>query len=252
MQIYLLPVLRDNYIFLLTDQSSGTAAVVDPAEAAPVLSKLQELRLDLVAIFNTHHHQDHVGGNRDLLKAYPHAQVYGSVQDLGRIPGQTVGLEAGKQVQFASQSAKVYFVPGHTRGHIAYYFQDSGDLFCGDTLFAGGCGRLFEGTPAQMVHSLDQLRHLPESTRVWCAHEYTLNNLRFALSIDGQNLDLRERLERTEQMRQRQEQTVPSTIAVERATNPFLRWDDTSLQKHAGSQNPIAVFTHIRAAKDHF
>ncbi|MEO0406651.1 MAG: hydroxyacylglutathione hydrolase, partial [Cyanobacteria bacterium P01_A01_bin.135] len=168
MEIYRLPALSDNYIFLLHDPQQAIAAVVDPAEAAPVLLALRSLNAQLVAIFNTHHHGDHVGGNIALLKQYPAAVVYGSARDRGRIPGQQVYLADGDRVSFAGRSAQVYFVPGHTKAHIAYYFPPAGTesreghLFCGDTLFAGGCGRLFEGTPAQMVDSLSKLRSLPE------------------------------------------------------------------------------------------
>ncbi|MCY7277294.1 MAG: hydroxyacylglutathione hydrolase, partial [Phormidesmis sp. CAN_BIN44] len=169
MDIYRISALSDNYIFLLHDPSSQIAAVVDPAEPQPVLQKLQELGVQLVAIFNTHHHGDHVGGNRDLLHYFPEAIVYGGEHDRGRIPGQTVFLKDGDQVKFGDRTAEILFVPGHTRAHIAYYFaptiaDEPGELFCGDTLFSGGCGRLFEGTPAQMVDSLSKLRALPDST----------------------------------------------------------------------------------------
>ena len=195
MQIHRLSAWSDNYIFLL--HAGESAAVVDPTEAQPVLDALNDLGANLVAIFNTHHHGDHVGGNQTLLAHYPDATVYGSSTDRGRIPGQTVFLKGGDSVTFAGRTADVFFVPGHTRGHIAYYFspteEQPGELFCGDTLFAGGCGRLFEGTPTQMVESLSQLRQLPNNTRVWCAHEYTLSNLKFAVTVDGQNQELQER-----------------------------------------------------------
>ncbi|MFS8775778.1 hydroxyacylglutathione hydrolase [Synechococcus sp. W65.1] len=252
MRILQLPALRDNYIYLLYDPETATAAVVDPAVAEPVLDKLAELGAELVAIFNTHHHHDHVGGNRQLLERYPRAAVYGSQADRGRIPGQTVELRAGETVEFAGRQATVLLVPGHTRGHVAYYFPESGDLFCGDTLFAGGCGRLFEGTPEQMVGSLDQLRQLPEATRVWCAHEYTLNNLRFALTVDGDNPDLQARYQQVAALRQAGSPTVPSTIGEERRTNPFLRWDQPALQAATGVLDPVQVFARLRGMKDQF
>jgi hydroxyacylglutathione hydrolase len=252
MRILQLPVLRDNYVYLLHDPDTATAAVVDPAMAEPVLEKLAELQAELVAILNTHHHHDHVGGNPQLLARYPQAAVYASGVDRGRIPGQTVELKAGETVQFGGRLATVLFVPGHTRGHIAYYFPESGDLFCGDTLFAGGCGRLFEGTPQQMLGSLDQLRQLPEPTRVWCAHEYTLNNLKFALTVDGDNPDLQARYRAVETLRQAGSPTVPSTIGEERLTNPFLRWDQPALQAAAGIQAPDRVLARIRGMKDQF
>jgi hydroxyacylglutathione hydrolase len=250
MQIHRLPVLSDNYIFLLEDGKQ--AAVVDPAEATPVLEALKRLNLELIAIFNTHHHGDHVGGNRDLLRAFPNAAVYASEADQGRIPGQTISLKAGDRFHFADEPVEILFIPGHTSGHIAYYFPQSGHVFCGDTLFAGGCGRLFEGTPAQMVHSLQQLKDLPATTQVWCAHEYTLGNLRFAVSVEPQNRALQERYVAVQAARQNGEPTIPTTIGLEIATNPLLRWEATSLRTLAHSHDAVEVFAHIRSLKDKF
>ncbi len=257
MQVTLLPVLSDNYIFLLTDLSQKIAAVVDPALAEPVLRKLQEMGASLVTIFNTHHHSDHVGGNEELIKHFPNVRVYGGAEDKGRIPGQQVFLEEGELVEFAGRVGEVFFVPGHTRAHIAYYFSpttpgETGDLFCGDTLFAGGCGRLFEGTPAQMLNSLSKLRALPDNTRVWCAHEYTLGNLQFALTIDGNNPDLQARFADVKAVRSRSEVTIPSLLGVEKRTNPFLRWEQPALQSAANSQESVQTFARIRAMKDRF
>ena len=262
MHIHRLPVLSDNYIFILHDATTQTAAVVDPAEARPVLSWLKTHNTTLMAIFNTHHHGDHVGGNRQLLQAFPNAVVYGGKEDEGRIPGQQFFLDDGDRVSFGDRTAQVYFVPGHTRGHIAYYFPpvnrsvsedyEPGDLFCGDTLFAGGCGRLFEGTPAQMVESLGKLRSLPDSTRVWCAHEYTLNNLKFALTVDAENPQLQERWVSVKRDRQNHIPTVPSTIGVEKQTNPFLRWDQPALQTRTGHTDPARTFGKLRGMKDLF
>lgn len=257
MKIHRIPVLSDNYIFLLVSVETGTAAVVDPAVAEPVLQLLQELKLDLVAIFNTHHHRDHVGGNAQLLHQFPQAIAYGGAEDRGRIPGQQVFLKEGDRVSFANREAQVLFVPGHTKAHIAYYFpplepNEIGELFCGDTLFAGSCGRLFEGTPAQMVDSLSKIRALPDSTRVWCAHEYTLGNLRFAVTVEENNKELQARLERVKAMRQRSEATIPSLLGEEKATNPFLRWDRLELQARVKSQNPIQTFGRLRGMKDVF
>jgi hydroxyacylglutathione hydrolase len=257
MDIYRLPALSDNYIFLLHDPTHQTAAVVDPAVTAPVLQQLQILGATLTAIFNTHHHGDHVGANQQLLHHFPQATVYGGAADRGRIPGQQVFLQEGDTVTFAGRTAEVLFVPGHTKAHIAYYFPPTpedkwGELFCGDTLFAGGCGRLFEGTPEQMVASLTKVRSLPDKTRIWCAHEYTLKNLQFAVTVDGQNAALQTRLARVQAARQRQEATVPSELGVEKLTNPFLRWDAAALQVAANSRDPICVFGHIRGMKDQF
>ena len=257
MNIYRLPVLKDNYIFVLHDPQQNIAAVVDPAESKAVLQKLEQLKAPLIAIFNTHHHSDHVGGNKTLLSHFPEAIVYAGEADRGRIPGQQVFLKEGDRVPFGDQSGEVLFVPGHTSGHIAYYFapltpQESGNLFCGDTLFSGGCGRLFEGTPAQMADSLGKIRQLPDNTQVWCAHEYTLNNLKFALTVDGQNQPLHQRFEEVQRLRQQLEATVPAWLGVEKQTNPFLRWDDSALMQAMKTQDPIQSFSRLRGMKDKF
>lgn len=257
MQIIRLEALLDNYIFLLYDHQQKIAAVVDPAEAEPVLKQLEKLQAELVAIFNTHHHHDHVGGNQQLMQKFPQVVVYGGAADQGRIPGQQVFLNDGDRIQFGDRVAEVIFVPGHTRAHIAYYFPpqtdgEMGELFCGDTLFAGGCGRLFEGTPAQMVESLSKLRSLPDNTHVWCAHEYTLSNLQFALTVDGNNPDLQKRIYEVKEQRDRQEPTIPSLLGVEKMTNPFLRWEQPALQLAAHSSDPVQTFARIRGMKDMF
>ena len=262
MQIYRISALSDNYIFLLHDAKQNTAAVVDPAEAEPVLAMLTKLGAKLTAIFNTHHHGDHVGGNAALLQQFPQAVVYGGVEDRGRIPGQQVFLQEGDQVSFGERQADVLFLPGHTRAHIAYYFPPTpaapmpaaeiGELFCGDTLFSGGCGRLFEGTASQMVDSLTKLRSLPDQTRVWCAHEYTLKNLQFALTVDSQNSALQTRFEQVKQARQQSEATIPAWLGIEKQTNPFLRWDEPALQAMTNSADPVRSFAKLRGMKDLF
>jgi hydroxyacylglutathione hydrolase len=257
MEILRLPVLFDNYMFVLHDAERQVAAVVDPALAAPILDCLDNWGAKLVAILITHHHWDHVGGNTALLEKFPEAVVYGGAADRGRIPGQQVFLQGGDRVTFGDRTATVFFVPGHTRGHVAYYFppvppDTSGDLFCGDTIFAGGCGRLKEGTPAQMVDSLQQLRSLPDNTRIWCAHEYTLGNLQFALTVDGQNLDLQRRFAEVQGMRDRAEATIPTWLGVEKLTNPFLRWDDPTLQTFLNTNDAVQGFAKLRAMKDIF
>lgn len=257
MKIHRLAVLSDNYVFILYDSHCHIAAVVDPSEPQPVLDYLQILEAKLVAIFNTHHHGDHVGGNKQLLKNFPDAVVYAGAEDWGRIPEQKVLLKDGDRVCFGDRSGEVLFVPGHTKAHIAYYFppqtsNEVGELFCGDTLFAGGCGRLFEGSPAQMVASLTKLRSLPGNTRVWCAHEYTLKNLEFALTVDCDNPDLKTRYAEVMAMRSRSEPTVPSWLNTEASTNPFLRWDQPALQRAVKSQDPIQTFARLRGMKDQF
>jgi hydroxyacylglutathione hydrolase len=257
MEIIRIPVLSDNYIFLIVDRELKIAAVVDPAEAAPVLAELARHQVELVAIFNTHHHSDHVGGNKELMAVFPNLCVYGGAEDRGRIPGQQVYLADGDRVQFGDREAEVLFIPGHTRAHIAYYFPPvetdiPGELFCGDTIFAGGCGRLFEGTPAQMVSSMTKLRQLPDRTRIWCAHEYTLGNLKFAVTVDPDNQELQERLIDVTAARSNAIPTVPTSLGIEKRTNPFLRWDVAALQASVASHDPVETFARIRGRKDQF
>jgi hydroxyacylglutathione hydrolase len=256
------PAFSDNYIWLLREGSN--AAVVDPGDAAPVAAFLDRERLALTAIINTHHHGDHVGGNEDLL-ARAAVPVFGPARE--RIPGITRGLAGGDTIAIPGIGLElaVLDVPGHTAGHIAYFGRpgpaDEGGApvaFVGDTLFAGGCGRLFEGTPAQMFESLSRLAALPGATRVYCAHEYTLANLRFARAVEPGNAALARRQEREQAKRDRGEPTVPSTLADELATNPFLRAAVPEVfaaaQAHAGRAlaTPVEAFAALREWKNHF
>ncbi|AFY73445.1 hydroxyacylglutathione hydrolase [Synechococcus sp. PCC 7502] len=254
MEVHLLPVLKDNYIFLLHNPETHTAIVVDPAIAAPVITKITELGATLIAILNTHHHSDHIGGNTELLNVFPDLKIYGGKLDRGRIPHQQVFLKDGDRLdfdgQFGHNSAQVLFIPGHTHAHIAYYFAESNNLFCGDTLFGCGCGRLFEGTPAQMLSSLQKLAHLPDQTLVWCAHEYTIDNLKFALTIDIENLALQARMRSATQTRANHQPTIPTNIGLEKQTNPFLRCDRPEIQTKIGFTEPVRVFTKLRGMKD--
>ncbi len=256
MEIHRLPALSNNYIFLLHDPVKHQAAVVDAGEPYPVLEKLQELGADLVAIFNTHRHGDHVGGNWDLMEAFPQVVVYGGEASRGLIPGQSVFLSEGDRLRFADREMVVMDVPGHTRDHIAYYFPgrdglEPGELFSGDVIFAGGCGKLFDGPAAAAVGSIDRLRQLPENTRIWCAHEYTRANLRFAVTTDLVNLELQERYHQVQQL-PLETPTVPTTMGMERRTNPFLRWDEATIQAFTGQKEPAAVFAQLRRMKEAF
>ena len=229
LEVELLPVLRDNYVFVLHDERQ--AVVVDPAVAPPVRQWLEERQLALVAVIQTHHHSDHIGGTLSLLERWPAAAVVAARADRERIPFQTVGVDDGDRVPLLGRELEVLAVPGHTRAHIAFHLpapagegeEDGGDLFCGDTLFAGGCGRLFEGTAEQMWHSLQRLAALPGATRVWCAHEYTETNLRWAAGERPDDRPIRQRLAQVQQRRQAGLPTIPSRIDLERATNLFLR-----------------------------
>jgi hydroxyacylglutathione hydrolase len=247
-----IPVLRDNYVYLLHDEASGATGVVDPSVAEPVLAQLAETGWRLTHILNTHHHADHTGGNLEIKRATG-AIVVGPRADRDRIPGIDVAVADGERYALGSEMAEVFDVPGHTRGHIAYWFKDARALFCGDTLFLMGCGRLFEGTPEQMWHSLGKLRRLPGETRVYCGHEYTQANARFALTVDPENAALVARARRVDALRAEGESTVPGTMADELATNPFLRADQPALQEAAGAPgDPVATFAAIRRRKDVF
>lgn len=222
MQVLRLPVLHDNYVWLAHAQGpeGGVTAVIDPALPGPVLEACERQGWHLDFILNTHHHMDHVGGNLALKEATG-CTIVGPAADRSRIPGIDVEVHAGDIVRLGDATARVLFVPGHTRGHIAYFF-DEGSLFCGDSLFLGGCGRLFEGTPAQMFESLAQLASLPDDTRIYCAHEYTESNLRFALSERPDDPAIQDRYRRVCEARQRGEPTVPGLLAEERSTNLFV------------------------------
>jgi hydroxyacylglutathione hydrolase len=264
LEIVTLPILKDNYAFVLVDRSRQQATVFDPGESEPIVAWLIKNGLELVNIWITHHHRDHIGGILDLLRRFPAAVVSGGANDRGRIPKQQVYLQDGDRVSFADRTAQIFFIPGHTLGHIAYYFptvdNKSGELFCGDTIFGGGCGRLFEGTPAQMLQSIDRLRQLSANTRMWCSHEYTLNNLRFALTIEPCNMDLQNRYAQAkldsfdcaEGDRAISKPTIPSTIGLEQQTNPFLRWDVPAVSAAVNSHNFVETFARLRGRKEQF
>ena len=248
-----IPALGDNYIYLVHDEDSGETAVVDPAEAAPVLAALDEAGWRLSHILNTHHHPDHVGGNLELV-AKTGCSVTGFAGDAERIPGIAVRVKEGDEIAIGAHRARVIEVPGHTSGHIAFWFADARALFCGDTLFALGCGRLFEGTAEQMWHSLLKLRALPDDALVHCAHEYTQSNARFALSVDPGNEALRRYAARVDALRVEGRATVPSLLGEEKAANPFLRADKADMKRAMGMETAgdVAVFAEIRARKDSF
>jgi hydroxyacylglutathione hydrolase len=255
MKLVQIPLLRDNYGYLLVCPKTHTAAIVDPSESEPVLRRLQQENVALVAILNTHHHRDHTGGNDGLL-AGGKLDVYGHKSDQGRIPGLTHGVDEGDEIIVGELRGEVLFIPGHTTGHIAYLFGKN--LFCGDTLFTAGCGRLFEGTPEQMQASLKKLMALPDDTKVYCGHEYTESNLRFAVTLEPKNHKLVSRFERVQALRARGVPTVPSTIEEEKQTNPFVRWDSKEIQASLKATtpnlriDPVAVFAKIRKLKDAF
>ncbi|MBN34921.1 MAG: hydroxyacylglutathione hydrolase [Rhodospirillaceae bacterium] len=253
LEIHQIPVLSDNYVYLAHCPETGDTAVVDPAVTGPVMDTAKVKGWTITHILNTHHHDDHTGGNLEIKQATG-CTIVGPKADQDRIPGIDVEVDEGDSYTLGNAEAKVFFVPGHTRGHIAFWFADSDALFCGDTMFAMGCGRLFEGTPAQMWTSLQKFMNLPGETRVYCAHEYTQANGRFALSVEPDNEELVRRMAEVDDKRANDIPTVPSTVADELATNPFLRPESPLLQKTVGmtGADPVAVFAETRARKDNF
>jgi len=253
LEIMQIPVLRDNYIYSLHDDASGMTAAVDPAEAAPVLEILESRGWTLTHILNTHHHGDHVGGNRALKQATG-CQIFGWSEAPELIPEIDERVGEGDRIPIGYPGCEVLAVPGHTRHHIAYWFAGDRALFCGDTLFAKGCGRLLGGTAAQLWGSLERLRQLPGDTRVFCTHEYTQNNGRFALTIDPDNYDLEVRMREVDAARAAGKTTVPFLLKEEWATNPFLRPESRGIRAQLGmlEETDLAVFTELRKRKDVF
>jgi hydroxyacylglutathione hydrolase len=253
MEIALVPLLTDNYGYLLHDPKSEETAIVDPSEATPVLEAAAARGWRLTHILNTHHHPDHSGGNLGIKQATG-AKVVGPAPDRERIPGIDVALGEGERFRLGGAEAEVLFIPGHTKGHIAFHFAGERAVFCGDTLFSLGCGRMFEGTPPMMWASLDKLRRLPAETRIFCGHEYTEANARFAVSIDPANPTLRARERQVAELRRAGRPTIPSIMAEEREANPFLRADNPALAAAIGLPGAPAhdVFGEIRRRKDSF
>jgi hydroxyacylglutathione hydrolase len=250
LRIERIPTLTDNYTYLIVCETTGEAAVVDAPEVDPVLKRVEALGARVTKLLSTHHHFDHSAANPDLAKRYG-APVFGHASDAGRLPGLSDGLEEGDTVSVGRETARILFIPAHTRGHIAYVFDDSQAVFCGDTLFAAGCGRLFEGTPEMMFTALhEKLGPLPDATRVYCGHEYTESNLAFAAHVEPDNAAVREKRARVRAIRAKakpdwhdatlEEMSIPTTIGEERVTNPFLRAADA------------AELGRIRALKDSF
>lgn len=245
--------LSDNYAFLLREKASGAVALIDVPEAAPIKAELAARGWTLDQIWLTHHHYDHIDGLPDLLPAYP-AQVYGGAEDAHRLPDLDVALREGDRFSLGNTEVEVIDVSGHTNGHIAFYVPQAKAAFTADSLMALGCGRLFEGTPAQMYGSLRKMDAWPDDTMICSGHEYTASNARFALTVDPDNAALRQRSSDIDAARTAGRFTVPSLMALERATNPFLRSADPALREGLGlsDASDAEVFAEVRARKDRF
>ncbi len=248
-----IPVLTDNYIYLIHDTESTETAVIDPAIAPPVLRQLQSNHWTLDYIFNTHHHSDHIGGNVDL-KQQTACKIAGAMADQYRIPDIDIPLQEGDTLHIGRYNINIIECYGHTTGHIAFYIPEAEALFCGDTLFSLGCGRLFEGTAQQMQQSLAKFTTLPLTTKIYCAHEYTASNAKFALSVEPNNPALLQRIEQVSQLRAKHQSTIPSTLAQELASNPFLRTDSPEIRQSLNLKNAtdLEVFMELRKRKNHF
>lgn len=253
MEIVQIPVLKDNYVYLLHDPATGETACVDPSVPGPVLAELQQRKWKLDYILNTHHHWDHTDGNLPVKEATG-CKIVGYRGDAHRIPGIDIEVEEGEQFSVCGQKAEILFLPGHTLGHIAYWFPEEKALFSGDVLFGLGCGRLFEGSPEMMYNSLEKLKKLPQETQIYCAHEYTEVNGGFALQVEPHNKTLIKRMESVRKARQQNQPTVPLTLSEEEATNPFLRTESREMREtfnlpRASSEE---VFAAVRQRRNHY
>jgi hydroxyacylglutathione hydrolase len=257
MTIRVQPILafKDNYIWCLINENTKHCLIVDPGEAKPVLAFLKQLNLSLDAILITHHHWDHTNGIKMIVQSYP-VPVFGPINE--KIMAVSHPVSEGESIELADwPTFKVLDIPGHTLGHIAYYGDNL--LFCGDTLFSAGCGRLFEGTAEQMLNSLNKLLKLPDETQIYCGHEYTLSNLHFAQTIEPANSDIKERLERVRELRQKNLPSLPTVLADERLINPFLRCANSEviarIEKHSGrkfGKSAEEVFSYLRQWKNNY
>ena len=258
MNIITIPVLSDNYAYLIIDETTNEAGVVDPSEAGPVAEAIKREGVHFTTIINTHHHWDHVGGNKELVRAYPDLKVYGHKRDETRTPCITHMVDEGDTVAIGSLEGRFLFIPCHTSGHVAVYFPAEKLAFTGDTLFVAGCGRLFEGTAADMHNNMVKLSSLPEETRLYPGHEYTVKNLEFALSLEPNNAAVQAKLRWARDARAEDQPTIPSTVAEEKTINPFIRVDSQELRASIAGQFPglqlddVTVLERTRYLKDNF
>ena len=253
LDIYMFPCLSDNYGFLIHDIDNKLTATIDTPEVSAIEQALDFKGWNLTHIINTHHHYDHAGGNLEL-KNKTNCQIIGPEMDQERIPGIDKKIGHEEVFYFGIHKVICYHTPGHTTGHVVYYFQDQKIAFVGDTLFAMGCGRLFEGTPEQMWNSLNIISNWPEETQLYCAHEYTKNNAEFAITIDPVNKNLIDRIKEVEEKRINDIPTVPTNVAIEKLTNPFLRASESEIKQALNmiGHSDESVFAEIRRRKDSF
>ncbi|XP_055692077.1 hydroxyacylglutathione hydrolase, mitochondrial [Lutzomyia longipalpis] len=254
MDVKILPALQDNYMYLIVDKATKDAAIVDPVDPPSVLQAVEEEKVNLVKVLTTHHHWDHAGGNEKLVKDFQKGplEVFGGDDRIGAL---TKKVGDGDTFKIGNLSVRCLFTPCHTTGHICYYVQsnDEGAVFTGDTLFSAGCGRFFEGTPEQMYAALvDKLSALPDETKVFCGHEYTASNLKYAKHVEPANPAVEERIQWTKERRDAKLPTVPSTIGAEKSFNPFMRVNDKSVQEHANASDGVTTMGFLRREKDSF
>tara|TARA_B100000749_G_scaffold236700_1_gene194979 strand:+ start:214 stop:975 length:762 start_codon:yes stop_codon:yes gene_type:complete len=253
MQVTAIPCLTDNYAYVISDNNSKIVGVVDPSEASPVVSFLKKQNLKLNYILNTHHHFDHIGGNLELKKIY-NAKIVGFVGDKHRIPEIDITLSNNEKWIFGNETVKILHIPGHTLGHICFFFEKEKIAFTGDTLFSLGCGRIFEGDHNQMLTSLNKIKKLPKDTMIYCGHEYTYKNAKFCIKYDSGNIDLKNKFEKIKKLRSSNLPTIPSKLEDELKTNIFLRCDqkDLKIKLNMKNQEDLKVFRKVRDLKDNF
>ena len=248
-----IPCLTDNYAYIIYDSSSKITGVVDPSEAKPIISFLKREKLKLNYILNTHHHFDHIGGNVELKKIY-NAKVLGFEGDKHRIPGIDITVKDKEIWNFGSSTVKIFHIPGHTLGHICFFFEKEKIVFTGDTLFSLGCGRIFEGDHKQMLNSLNKIKKLPQDTQIYCGHEYTYKNAEFCMKYDSNNIDLKKKFEEIKKFCSKNLPTIPSSLEEELKSNIFLRCDqnDLKIKLNMKNEDDFKVFRKVRDLKDSF
>jgi len=253
MEITPIPCLTDNYAYIIYDNNSKTTGVVDPSESQPIISFLKRKNIKLNYILNTHHHFDHIGGNVELKKIY-NAKIIGFEGDKHRIPGIDIALKNNDKWNFGNSTIKVFHIPGHTLGHICFFFEKEKIAFTGDTLFSLGCGRIFEGDHKQMLASLHKIKKLPKDTKIYCGHEYTYKNAEFCMKYDGNNNDLKKKFEKIKKLRSENLPTIPSSLEDELKSNIFLRCNqkDLKIKLNMKNQEDFKVFKKVRDLKDSF